>query len=721
MKKQISTITLALSMIAATSALAQQAAPKIPCYTYEAMEQRFAQDPEARKQFEAAQQQLAEANSVSQASGARPAAAFEYTVPVVFHVLHTGGPENISDAACFAALDQVNKDYARKSQDTNLVFAPFKNLYVPADIKFMPAKKDPQGNCINGVVHYYNPKTNWSQGAAGQNSSYWPYTWDPARYLNIYLVANIVPQSTVAGGGIIVGYTYLPGTWPTGNARDAIVYRYNFLGTNFPNPDARSLSHEIGHWLSLPHTFGNTNNPGVTCGDDGISDTPPTKGNYNACPVVSTNTALTCANTPSGSNYFQNVENIMDYSNCPKNFTNGQITNMRNVLASTISNRQNLWANNNLIFTGINNTSACPPIAEFLSINGSYTVCAGQSLTMKDFSYNGTITSYSWAADNNASILSPNAAQTSMNFQITGVSNVTLTVSNAQGSSSKVRTVYVLDGTAAVTGPNFESFESGLPPYWQIGDVDNDSKTWENTSGAAYDQSYSYYIEGAVNPPNAVDHLQTPVMDVKNNPGAVFQFAYAYRRFTSTTNDVLKIQASRDCGGTWEDIFTLSAAVMANGSGGVGTDVFVPSSEEEWNTYVVSDHPKWLNYINSNSVMVRLQFTEGTSGYGNNVFVDAVNFYYPNGVNELTRTYGFRMQPNPASAETKVVLNLNDASTVKVSVNDLVGRQVLLVTDSKTLVGEQEITVPLQNLASGAYIVNVSVNGATMTKKLIVE
>lgn len=722
MKKQVSTITLALSLVASVAGFSQVKQQVIPCGTYEAMEQRFKENPSARIEFEKAQKQLETSRLAAENSAARPA-AFVYTVPVVFHVLHQGGPENINDAACFAALDQVNKDYARQSPDTNQIFAPFKSKYVDSEIRFVPAKRDPQGNCINGVVHHLDPKTNWSQGSA-QQSAYWPYTWDPTRYLNIYIVANIVPQGTVTGGGIIVGYTYIPGTWPTGNQHDAIVYRYSFLGTGFPNPDSRSLSHEIGHWLSLPHTFGNTNNPGVVCGDDNIADTPPTKGNFAACPAASTNTLYTCTspNPSNSNNYYQNVENIMDYSSCAKNFTQGQTTSMRNTLAGTVANRQNLWSASNLIFTGINNTTPCAPIAEFLSNNGSYTVCSGGNLTMKDFSYNGTITSYSWAADNNAVIASPTASQTSINFQLVGTCNVTLTVSNAQGSSSKVRQVYVLDGTPILNGSSFESFESGLPPFWSIGDEDNDGKTWINTSSASYDQVYSYFIDGSQMPASTSDYLLMPMIDVKNNQGHKLQFAYAYRRMLNSQTDVLKIQASRDCGGSWDDIVVLSANVMATNSGGTSTDPFFPNSNEEWKTYVISDHPKWLNYINSSSVLVRFMFVEGTNGFGNNLFIDAVNLYSPSGVNELTRKLEFAMYPNPTTGEAFVHFNLSNEAQVKLSVTDLLGREVLQIANQKYTAGEQTIQVATEGaLTPGVYFVNMSVNGATMSHKMIVK
>lgn len=722
MKKQLSTITLALGLFVAVSSSAQQ--QKIPCVTYEAMEQHFKEDPSARTRFENSQKELAEQAKLSGSESARPA-AFEYTVPVVFHILHQGGPENISDAACIAALQHVNNDYARMSQDTNLIWPPFKSKYIPSDIKFMLAKRDPNGNCINGIIHHFDAKTNWNQGTAASSSVYWPYTWDPTRYLNIYIVANIIPQGTVTGGGIIVGYTYIPGTWPTYNAHDAIVYRYNFLNTGFPNPDARSLSHEIGHWLSLPHTFGNTNNPGVVCGDDGITDTPPTKGSFATCPAASTNTNFTCSspNPSNSNNYFQNVENIMDYASCPKNFTQGQTTNMRNLLASNTSGRNNLWSASNLSFTGINNTTPCAPVSEFLSNNLAYTVCAGGSITFKDVSYNGTITAWQWAADNGAVVSAPTATQTSIMFPNVGQSVVSLTVSNAQGTSTRFRTVQVMDATPAITGPNFESFEAGLPPNWEVGDVENDNKTWASNNLTASDQNLCYYIEGSVMPPNTTDYLQMPMMDVKNNSGNIFQFAYAYRKNSSTHNDVFKIQGSRDCGGTWEDIVAFSASQLASGSGETSSDPFLPMAQgPEWKTYVISNHPKWLNYLNSSSVLIRFTFTEGSNGFGNNFYLDAINFYNATGVNELTQKMGFGLYPNPSDNEAFVRFNLHDGAKVGITVTDLVGREVIRMADTNYSAGEQVISINKDGkLNPGVYFVNMTVNGAVMTAKLSIQ
>ncbi len=721
MKKQVTKIALALSLISGFAGFAQQKAIQ-PCDTYAAMEERFKANPEARKDFEASQKVLEILQSqfeANQASG--KIAAFEYTVPVVFHILHTGGSENITDAQCIAALAQVNSDYSRLGADTNSIFAPFKSLYIKSDIKFMLAHKDPTGNCTNGIVHTYDPRTLWDR-SGNLTALYAGIIWNPTKYLNIIIVKDIVAQA--GQNGTVIGYTYVPGTWGIGSPLDAIVYRSTYLG----GYDARSLSHEIGHWLNLIHTFGNTNNPGVVCGStsggDNVSDTPDTKGNFSTCPASSTNTNYICTapNPTNSANYYQNVENIMDYSSCPKNFTFGQTTRMRTALTSTISNRQNLWQPINLVATDVNGVIPCAPIAKFLSATGSYTVCTGGSIQMKDFTYNGTPSSYQWGVDVGGIIATPTSSNTSITFTIVGTSIVTLTVSNAQGSSTDTQTVTVIDGSAAITGPYMESFEGGgVPNNWEVQNIGNDAVTWAQTPSAAYDQAYSYFIDGPSNPANSIDMLQMPMMDVLHNQSNVFEFAYAYRQSSSGQNDKLKIQGSKDCGGTWSDIYVMSAALMAANSGGVSADPFYPATNE-WKVYPISTHPGWSAYKNSASVLIRFNFIEGTGGNGNNIYIDAVNFYSLTGVNELTKSILLNLYPNPTNGETNLNFSLNDAANVKINVLDVMGREVLPIIENHYGPGEQTLIINKDNsLAPGIYFVNLSLNGAKMSSKLIIR
>jgi PKD repeat protein len=709
MKKQLSTLALGIALSLSFSGQSQSQRIQ-PCNTYAAMDEYFDVNPASRKLYDQNQELLQNlVNQKAQQNVAGKTAATVYTVPVVFHILHMGGAENVSDATVMSALNQVNSDFAKLGADANTVAAPFANLYVDSEIKLVLAKKDPNGNCTSGIIHRYDTRTDWSQGNISTN--YIGLTWDPTKYLNVIVVKQIIPTGTVTGGGIIVGYTYKPGTWPTGALQDAIIYNYGFLtGLN----NQRSLTHEVGHWFNLPHTFGNTNNPGVSCGDDAIADTPPTKGNFSSCP--SSLSGNTCHSSGT-----HNVENIMDYSSCPKNFTQGQTTVMRTSLESTISGRSNLWSATNHVFTNINSTAECAPIAEFLSTTNSYTVCSGGSLTLRDYSYNGSITSYSWSG--NANFANSTASLTSATFLTPGTATVSLTVANATGSSVKTRTIIVLDGTPGANPPYFESFEANpLPTGWSIQNLNAGSVTWAHTNAAAYDGANSYFINGSLMAGNQTDILEMPIIDLLNNPTDTLTFKYAYARKNSTHNDIFKVEMSGNCGGTWTTVFNPSAAAMASGSGGVSTSPFFPSLAQ-WKHVNLNIYPYFGNFLSFSSVKVRFSFTEAAGGTGNNIFLDAINFSgSPVGINELAKSISFRVFPNPSGGETTVKFSLQDAAVVKVELLDILGRVIIPSEEVNYTSGDHSVTFNTNNeLGKGIYFVNLSHNGTKVTKKLIIK
>jgi PKD repeat protein len=297
MKKILLSATAFLSLVASINAQNIQ-----PCNTYGVRETLLKTVPgyaaklNAAESAASAEYQAFLQNMNSAAKTASLAPDYTFTVPVVFHVLHLGEApgtgSNINDQLCIDALAQVNRDFSRQGNDTNTIDALFDPLYKNSHMHFALAQKDPNGNCTNGIVHHFNPKTNWDQSDVFnyQYSTYAAGNWSPAKYLNIYIVKNIIGSSI----GIIVGYTYLPGTSPVDPA-DAIVYRNDFLS----GLDARSLSHEIGHWFGLSHTFGSTNEPGSECSNDDIGDTPKTTGFFSICPKAANYSFVPSVTNPS--------------------------------------------------------------------------------------------------------------------------------------------------------------------------------------------------------------------------------------------------------------------------------------------------------------------------------------------------------------------------------------------------------------------------------------
>ncbi len=572
------TLQIVISLFVSSVIVAQE--PHIqPCNTYAAMEQYFDSHPSSRDAYEKEQAKL-DNEYLNYVNGKtmNKTAATQYTIPVVFHILHTYGPENVSDATIMGALAQINSDYAKAGSDVSTISPLFSSLYINSDIVFMLAHKDPNGNCTSGIVHHYDTRTTWDQS----NTSYYAYTWNPTKYLNIYIVKSICQTlATCSPTSIIVGYTYRPGSFGvgTGSPLDAIVYDSQFLtGTS-----ARSLSHEIGHWLNLKHTFGNTNNPGTTCGDDGIADTPPTKGYFSTCPSSSG------GNTCSGSGGNANVENIMDYSGCPKMFTTGQTNVMRTALASATNGRNNLSTTANLLATDVNGTSFCAPVSDISPI--TYTVCSGQPVYFYDVSYNGPVTYRNWTAASYNLVGSPTLSTTTIIFPYAGVETISLTVGNSTGTTTSTRMVTVLDGKPNIDSTFIESFEAGVKPLnWNV-DNTSGGVAWALTSAAAATGSWSYYLNNFNNNPNgAVDILETPSYNFASDPNSKFTFKYAYAKKDAANNDVFKVQASKDCGGTWTDIYVPSNSSMATGSGGILATPFVPTPSQ-FKTYTLTNHP----------------------------------------------------------------------------------------------------------------------------------
>ncbi|MBA3680776.1 MAG: T9SS type A sorting domain-containing protein [Bacteroidetes bacterium] len=93
-----------------------------------------------------------------------------------------------------------------------------------------------------------------------------------------------------------------------------------------------------------------------------------------------------------------------------------------------------------------------------------------------------------------------------------------------------------------------------------------------------------------------------------------------------------------------------------------------------------------------------------------------------NGVSENSKnsTSNSIIYPNPASNNAVLAIDLKDNSNVDVNVMNTVG-QLVKTTKVQGQTGLNNINIDLKGLSAGIYMVNVKVDNATSTKKLIVE
>ena len=241
-----------------------------------------------------------------------------YKIPVVFHVLHNGGVENISDEQIYDCLDLLNRDYRLLNQDANNVHAEFQGMPADIEVEFKLATIAPNGQCFSGITHTFSPMSYQGDDGDAQvdaiiaGNNVYNGTWAGNKYLNIFVCGDI-------GGA--AGYTYKPSTWGATSMKNGIWILHDYVGAIGTGGvgTSRALTHEVGHWLNLRHIWGD-----ATCGSDLVSDTPTHNTANYGCPAAGHKS--TCTGTP-----IEMTMNFMDYTNDVSMymFTNGQRDRMR--------------------------------------------------------------------------------------------------------------------------------------------------------------------------------------------------------------------------------------------------------------------------------------------------------------------------------------------------------------------------------------------------------
>lgn len=717
---------LALCLVAAAGIAQennQQAPVKIPCYSEEHFREQALKHPEMLIERENYEKQLQEIIANNNDMSAK-SASVNKVIPVVFHIVHLGGVDNISKAQCLDQIRILNEDYQRLNADTTNTPAPFKALAGSANVEFRMAQKDAQGNCTEGITRHYNTMTNGPLYRDDLKqvidiTQQWPRN----KYLNIWVVDAIYSGGT--GGGTILGYAQFPGT---GQAfSDGVCIRHDEIGSigtaatsPFGNGKGRTATHEVGHWLNLRHIWGD-----ATCGSDLVSDTPTHQAANSGCPSFPHNANSSCGTGANGEMY----TDYMDYSNgsCLNMFSAGQCTRMNNCLNSPSSGRNNLSTAANLAATGTDgSTNVCAPTPDYAPWGYKY-VCRNGNVTFTDRSYNGIEISRQWSFPGGTTTGSLSDSIIVVNYATPGTYDVSLTVSNSNGSNTETRTgkIIVLQDTSSSILSVSEDFENtaSVNNKWIVLNNDNGdgmNEGWQVTNSTSFTGSQCFMYHNFGHYGAQVDEFVSPTYNFTNLSAPVLKFKLHFATTDAANNDQLRVLVSSNCGTTWTQRYVKTANNTTNPLNTTtdvyGTDYTPAVGSAEWREETVNI-PNLTGKPNS-----RIKF-EFTSGYGNNIFIDDINITgTPTDVAKInSENLNFTVAPNPVVNESQLSFNMTNGTNVSIKVYDVLGKEVMMLYNGYMPSGEQKFTIRKGSLSSGVYFVNINMDGSSNMQKFVIN
>ena len=298
------------------------------CNSDERHEQAM-QDPVFAKAYNDLQEHVSEQTL----NKSLPTCTTPIILPIVVHFQETNISDQCMIDATLAQIEQLNLDFAGCNTNAGR-FCEWINA--GCDVFGGTAGGDAQavdGSCFQFCLADQNLPADGNLIPGGlaittgysTNNQNAPALWNG--FLNVY-VGNIGPLGFVP----FLSGASNPNTSQGCSVLTSAFGSEAFAGCEGVDTDATfsngaTLTHEIGHWFGLEHTF-----------SDAVADTPPQNTPNYGCPTVDLNNCTTTVGTDYGGNFMDYVDD-----DCMFLFTEDQIMIMQATVAA-----QAQWANNSI-------------------------------------------------------------------------------------------------------------------------------------------------------------------------------------------------------------------------------------------------------------------------------------------------------------------------------------------------------------------------------------
>lgn len=615
-----------------------------------------------------------------------------YEIPLVLHVIHTGGAigstYNPSDAQLLGMIAYLNQSY----EATWPAYASVALGGTKVPLRFVMAQRTPACAATSGIVRVNGSGlTNYTTGGVMRENTSGGVTdsalkslsiWPANQYYNIWIVNRIDAADGNSPGTFIAGYATFPGGL---SYMDGTV-----MLASQAVAGGKTLPHEIGHAFSLYHTFEGSGGPtgsvcpaNVNCLTQGdqVCDTDPTNHDaFFSCPS---------GNNPcTGLPWNNQQTNFMHYTSCAdQRFTTGQ---KNRIMASLLVARPGLNTSQALTPPpAVAMTAATCTPASIANPNNQFGMGPGRvklnTLDDSSLTYTNTLKFYE---DNTC------------NLGTTLVVNQTYPISVSTALNDQIARAYIDYNDDGTFGAGEQILNStvplGIPNYTHTANVLVPAAAIQNkrlrlrvvadyaantTLGACsnpqYGQVEDYYVIVVPNDPLAI-RIYAEAIAVQGN-AVNFSFKAAEQEQVKSyklqrANPDMKFETVQE--------FPLSA----NG------------------TYTLKD-----GNLPSGTYYYRILATEYD---GNDYFSRTLAAVVQN---TTTAAAGLQLYPNPAKENFELVLPMLPQSEVRVIMTDIYGKKIM----EQNFAPQTQLKIH-NNLKSGIYFLSVIADHNKWTQKLVI-
>ena len=398
--------------------------------------------------------------------------------------------------------------------------------------------------------------------------------------------------------------------------------------------------------------------------------------------------------------YRNNTTNwVIDNAGLPT-FTNGNILRpfFRDNKIRLASYGKGIWESQ------LNETPSFPIARINVDKLSQMGICDLDSFYFEDHSYlNHTNAQWNWTFPTGSPATSTQRNPTVL-FNQAGSHLAVLQVTDANGNSD-IDSLYVQVSFYSLPTLVQEDFEGNfIPNGWSIDNQDNGS-TWTlsstaggfgNSSQSALFNNYDYDAQGTFD--DLIVNFDAST--IASNPYMTYDVAYA--RWGGGYPDSMAILASTDCGLTYQELYMDGGVTLATAP---DIQSFFTPSATQWR----KDSLNLFFYNGVNNLQIAFR---SIGKWGNNLYIDNVNLDNQSGMLEPKDEY-LSIFPNPILGDG--LLTIKTIPFSKIKIIDMNGK---LVQEAK---GEGTLTIPLNKLKAGTYMINMESATKIWNKPLIIR